>query len=70
MRGSANVLTGHVRQLVSVLTGRWHSDGSGPIVVHVRHLVGEALHVIGREGEVVVDADEVRGRHGSLAHVL
>ena len=70
MRGSANVLPGHVGQLVSVLTRRGHTDGSGPIVVHMSHLIREPLHVIGRQRHIVVNAHEVRGRHGSLTHVL
>lgn len=48
MRGTANVLPGHVGQLVRVLAGRWDAHGSRPIVIHVGHLVGETLHVVGR----------------------
>ena len=70
MRGSANVLAGHIRELVGVLTGSGDADGSRPIVVHVRHLVGETLHVIGRESEVVMYADKMRGSDGTLTHVL
>ena len=53
-----------------VLARRWDAHGSRPIIIHVGHLVGETLHVIGRQLEVVVHADVVCGSDGALAHVL
>ena len=52
------------------MTWRRNSNSSGPIVVHVCHLVGEALHVIGLHVGVVV-GDYVMGwRHSALVDVL
>lgn len=52
------------------LTGRWSTNGAGPVVVHVCHLVRQALHVVCLKAGGVVQHRVVSGRHRTLAHML
>ena len=53
------------------LTRRRHADGARPVVVHVRHLVGETLKVVNLPHLLVVtQRDVVRRADGALVNVL
>ena len=63
--GSAN---GHVEvgDLVGILTGSWHFDRTGPVVVKVAESVGQLLKLDLSEGALVEGHVEVSGKYTAL----
>lgn len=64
------VFTDEHRQLVSVLNDRRDSCAATPVVVQMRVLVREDLHLIRSQSTLVVDDVVAGGRHSSLADGL
>ena len=63
--GSANRHV-EVSDLVGILTGSWHFDRTGPIVVEVAESVGQLLQVDLSEGALVEGHMEVGGKYTAL----
>lgn len=53
-----------------VLAGRRHTHRSRPVKVHVAHLIGEPLELVGADAQRVFDDVEAGRSHGSLTHAL